>query len=211
MIELAVVRTPFSMDGFEGITLKKDPMMAVGVPSYFESGKIGRESSKENGNCYAREKDDGNENSYKNEKNHGKEENQTRDMISLRELSGHPLILYRRWEEVLRNAFAKEGCEMDVRCKTDDARTALLCTQKGFGIGIMPASIVPMEKEDGTLRVKIDCEELDSSILLLQAKNKTLSGAAEALVQYVTQNAKEEKAEVAEEIWRQKSGERGAV
>lgn len=152
VIELAVVRTPFSMDGFEGIRMKKEPMMAVGMPEFFETCKKG--------------------------------ENNT---ISLRELSGVPLILYRRWEEVLRDAFAKAVCEMNVRCKVDDARTALLCAQKGFGVGIMPASIVPMDREDGTMRLKIDCEELNSSILLLHAKNKQLSGAAQALVQYVMQ------------------------
>lgn len=157
-LEMAVVRTPFAMEGFEGSVLKKEPMVAVGRAEFF-AGVRPREGK-----------------------------------IRVQELSGKPLLIYRRWEDIIQHVFTKEGGSMQVYCKADDARTTVLCTQMGFGIGILPDSIVPMEavmlgsEEEGKqalCRCTLADEELESSILLLHAKNRKLSHTAEMLWQYV--------------------------
>ena len=55
-------------------------------------------------------------------------------------LAGKPLIMYRRWEEILRKAFHERNLEMRVFCVNDDARTTARLAERGLGIGILPAS-----------------------------------------------------------------------
>lgn len=160
-LEIAVVRTPFAPAGFEGIELKKDAMVAVGVSEMFQG--------------------------IREQKEHGKHE---LGRISLKELSGRPLVIYRRWEDVLYPAFSKERSVMNVYCKTDDARTTLTCTQIGLGIGIMPASIVPSKLREDMVQYEIACKELESSMILIHAKDKKLSRSAEALIEYVKEQKK---------------------
>lgn len=64
--------------------------------------------------------------------------------ISLQELAHAPLITYRRWETILRNAFQTEGVSPDFICINDDARTTVYLAGAGLGVGIVPASVVPL-------------------------------------------------------------------
>jgi DNA-binding transcriptional LysR family regulator len=60
--------------------------------------------------------------------------------VSLASLSDKPLILYRRWEPLLRSRFEAEGCVPQIFCRNDDAQTTLALAESDFGIGILPAS-----------------------------------------------------------------------
>lgn len=62
------------------------------------------------------------------------------DTISLNALAGQPLILYRRWEDVLRSRFEAAGCTLRPVCLNDDAQTTLALAERGMGIGVLPAS-----------------------------------------------------------------------
>ncbi len=66
------------------------------------------------------------------------------DPIPLSALCGKPLIYYRRWEQVLEDAFAEQGLALSVFCKNDDARTTAFWAAAGLGIGILPASMAPL-------------------------------------------------------------------
>lgn len=60
--------------------------------------------------------------------------------ISLSTLQGKPLILYRRFEQILLGTFHSEGIEPAILCKNDDARTTLLWAKAGMGIALAPLS-----------------------------------------------------------------------
>ncbi|MDO4322294.1 MAG: LysR family transcriptional regulator [Lachnospiraceae bacterium] len=65
------------------------------------------------------------------------------ETISLEQLAAKPLILYRRWEGILRSRFESIACSPRIRCCNDDAQTTLLLAQNGLGIGLLPSSALP--------------------------------------------------------------------
>lgn len=61
-----------------------------------------------------------------------------RDTITLSELCSMPILLYRRWENILNTYFMEQNLEWDLFCKNDDARTTLMWVNEGLGVGIVP-------------------------------------------------------------------------
>ena len=64
------------------------------------------------------------------------------DEIPLSALADKPLILYRRWEDMIFSAFSKQQLSCQIFCKNEDARTTLHWADAGLGIGIVPRSAV---------------------------------------------------------------------
>ena len=60
--------------------------------------------------------------------------------IALSVLRDCPLILYRRFELLLTEAFAEEGISPQIFCIADDARTAMMWAEAGLGIAVVPQS-----------------------------------------------------------------------
>lgn len=60
--------------------------------------------------------------------------------ITLGQLVNKPLILYRRWENIVRTRFEDAGHTPFIRCFNDDAQTTLALAEHGMGIGLMPSS-----------------------------------------------------------------------
>lgn len=89
--------------------------------------------------------------------------------ITLKELTEYPLVIYRRWEEILRNSFKAKDLVPDFYCINDDARTTLHFAEAGLGIGIMPKSAVSMHSGHGFCRSISDCEILSDVVLAWQA------------------------------------------
>lgn len=83
-------------------------------------------------------------------------------------LSAHPLLIYRRWEHILRQRFDALGLPMDVRCLCDDARTAVRLAEQGMGVCIAPASSLCLAR-GGLCAVEIPDMDIRSDIVLLSA------------------------------------------
>ena len=94
-----------------------------------------------------------------------------RKYTDLQELAPMPLILYRRYDAFIRQAFYHAGFSPDIHCICDDARTAMMMVKEGMGIAILPQSMVPSGEE--TLFRIIREKELETDILLVW--NGTLS------------------------------------
>lgn len=90
--------------------------------------------------------------------------------ILLHHLTQLPLILYRRYESFILDAFHAQGLSPQVFCVCDDARDALLWAQNGLATAIFPNS---MEELCGGLHLyQIDEPSLHTDILLVWAKNR---------------------------------------
>lgn len=99
-----------------------------------------------------------------------------KDSITIEDLRGKPLILYRRFEQLVREACGEAGFEPLVCCTSDDARTAISWAKAGYGIGIAPLSAL---RRDGTLAGKcIAHERLRTQLALIRRKGQYLSTAA---------------------------------
>lgn len=98
------------------------------------------------------------------------EETPRRGQAALSELTGRPLIVYRRYEKLITDAFAAHALEADFFCVCDDARGAVLWAKAGIATAILPAS---MSSLCAGLDIReIDEKALETQILLIWRKGK---------------------------------------
>lgn len=91
--------------------------------------------------------------------------------ITMKLLSEQPLILYRRWENILRQTFSHMGLEPHYICLCDDARTAVDLAERNAGISFVPASAAGLVHPE-----RADCFEItdcpiESEIVLVYKEN----------------------------------------
>lgn len=112
--------------------------------------------------------------------------------VSLSALAAKPLILYRRWEDVLRSRFEAKGCAMRVFCRNDDAQTTLALAESGLGVGILPASALT-EQENHRLTVRaIDDAALTTEIAAVYREPKLLPQCARLFLSFLKETVKRE-------------------
>lgn len=104
------------------------------------------------------------------------------DGVTLGELSRAPLILYRRFEALVREAFAAEGLPVQVCCLNDDARTTYTWAMKGFGVGILPRSELSVLNPQGLLCREVLSRRLVTRIAVIWEKGRYLSPLARRFV-----------------------------
>ena len=104
------------------------------------------------------------------------------DTIKLTELSGKPLIYYRRFDAIISTAFQNIGLEPYIFCRNDDARTCLQWAKSGLGIALVPKSISEMENSSGLVFRKIDSDDTVTRIAAVYKKNGYVSNIAKEFV-----------------------------
>ena len=98
-------------------------------------------------------------------------ENETKkEGVSLKELTGCPLIIYRRYEEFLMKAFGEKNLQPDIFCVCDDPRGAMLWAKEDLATAIFPQSMASLC--DGLCIQELDEPDLVTKILLIWAKGK---------------------------------------
>lgn len=105
------------------------------------------------------------------------------DVVSLAELSGHPLIVYRRFERIIRNLFETEGLDPQIACINDDARTTCIWAARGFGIGLVPRSFLELMNLGDVQVKRVDEESLVTRMALVWRKEHPLSALASRFVE----------------------------
>ena len=96
--------------------------------------------------------------------------------IRLEDLLGRPLILYRRYEELVMAAFRRRDLAPDILCVCDDARTALPWVEAGLAAAVFPRS---MRGQCAGLSVQLLSEpELETETVLIWKKGGRLSPTA---------------------------------
>lgn len=90
--------------------------------------------------------------------------------LSLKELTGTPLILYRRYERFLLDAFHAQDLEPRVLCVCDDARDAMQWAEQGLATAIFPRSMENLCK--GLCIRPIQEKSLNTKILLIWRSGK---------------------------------------
>lgn len=100
--------------------------------------------------------------------------------LALAALTDRPLIIYRRYEKLIMDAFHAQGLDPDVFCICDDARGAVLWVKAGLATAIFPES---MSSLCAGLRMQpIDEKALETQILLIWRKGRQLPGAVQDFI-----------------------------
>lgn len=90
--------------------------------------------------------------------------------FTLEKLAGFPLILYRRYEKFIMDAFFERELEPDIFCVCDDPRDAMLWVKEGLAAAVFPRSMSSM---CSGLKIKmLEEKELETRILLIWKKGK---------------------------------------
>ena len=100
--------------------------------------------------------------------------------ISLKELTGRPLIIYRRYEEFLMKAFGEKNLQPDIFCVCDDPRDAMLWVQEGLATAVFPRSMEDL-CTDLPIRI-IEEEKLTTRILLAWKKDRRPSAVMQEFI-----------------------------
>lgn len=92
--------------------------------------------------------------------------------IDLSALKDCPLVLYRRYESLISDAFYSRNISPDIFCTCDDARDALLWAKEGLATAIFPQSM--QDLCSGLCVRTLDEKELETEIVLIWRKDKKL-------------------------------------
>lgn len=104
--------------------------------------------------------------------------------ITLSELAEKPIILYRRWEEIIGGFFERNKLPFKIVCRNDDARTSLFYAEQGVGVALMPISAAHSDNPD------VVCKEIEGNpwktdIVLLYDDTTYLPECAKDLRDYL--------------------------
>lgn len=140
IIDAAFLRTPFAPGEFESLTIKKEPMVAL-IPK-----------------------------SLINYIENFCVKNDAESPISMEFLSKYPLSIYRRYQDLLTNAFKMQGLNSNYFSVCDDARTTMFWAKANKAIAIFPQSLAN-EADDDSIVCPIDDASLCTNILFVYKKN----------------------------------------
>jgi LysR family transcriptional regulator, salicylic acid-responsive activator of bsdBCD len=95
--------------------------------------------------------------------NNDKDLDRAGNLIPIAELKKKPLVIYRRFENIIISAFQKEEIDPYILCINDDARTSLLWANAGLGV-----AVVPMSSKNLVLANNLKAKIIDSQLLYTQ-------------------------------------------
>ena len=104
--------------------------------------------------------------------------------VALETLTQFPLVLYRRWERIVEEAFQRLGLSPRIRVWGDSARTSLVLAQGGLGVALAPDSMEAPAHDWGLNTCPVNEPSLYSSIALVQNENGCDTAAGRAFWEY---------------------------
>lgn len=106
-----------------------------------------------------------------------------KETVALADLSEQPLVIYRRFEQLIHATFADQQLHTFISCTCDDGRTAITWAKSGMGIAIVPASIGKMMKVDKANYKTIDYPEWWTKLAIIWLAEAELSPIAKRLTE----------------------------
>lgn len=96
----------------------------------------------------------------------------TYQTVNLEWLSTKPLIIYRRWEGLIQNAFYEKGFDLSPICVCDDVRTSISWASSGFGVSLTPKSAFKSNQDETLEARNVSDLGIQSCIVLIMLKNR---------------------------------------
>ncbi|MCM0650866.1 LysR family transcriptional regulator [Clostridium swellfunianum] len=110
------------------------------------------------------------------------------ETILIEELRGKPLVIYRRFKDVVISAFQKERINPSILCINDDSRTSLLWANAGLGVAIVPMSSKSLVLANNLKFKIIDNQSLYTQNSIVTLENNKLSTVAVNFLKEITNN-----------------------
>lgn len=110
--------------------------------------------------------------------------------VTLHELSDKNIILYRRWEHIIRALFEENDLDIHCRFINDDARTTIRFAECGLGIGIIPKSAAELVHGENMVRKTIAGANIESRIELVYNPSAYIPKCTKLFIDHLTENKK---------------------
>lgn len=107
-----------------------------------------------------------------------------RDNITIKDLENKPLIIHRRFESIITEAFNKLGLSPKVICKNDDIISSLTWANAGIGIALVPRTSSTLMYNTNLEVKEITNPSMEAKSALIWMKNRYLSTAASNFIDY---------------------------
>lgn len=104
----------------------------------------------------------------------------SKDTITLSNLKNTPLMIYRRYEDLILKAFQSKNIQPDIFCLCDDARDQLLWAKEGLCTAIFPKSMMVYCKDLYVQDIKD--ENLNTDIYLAWPAQKKVSNLVQDFI-----------------------------
>ncbi|NMM63296.1 LysR family transcriptional regulator [Clostridium sp. P21] len=98
--------------------------------------------------------------------------------VEIAELVDTPLVIDRRFENVIVDAFEKEEVKPKIICRGDDVRSILLWASTGIGVAIVPKAATGLIPNSNLNYRKINLTSVETQTAIIWMKNRYLSSAA---------------------------------
>lgn len=106
--------------------------------------------------------------------------------ISIEHLNRKPLIIYRRFENIIVSAFQKAEIDPYIFCINDDSRTSLLWANAGLGVAIVPISSKNLVLANNLRFKVINDKSLFTQVAIITLENSSLSAVATNFIREIT-------------------------
>lgn len=100
------------------------------------------------------------------------------------ELAARPLIIYRRFEQILLDTFAAHDFSPEICCLNDDARTTILWANAGLGIAVAPFSAFTLAAHDNLRLKTIQEKSLYTRLAAIWPRDRYLSVIAQNFLEH---------------------------
>lgn len=94
-------------------------------------------------------------------------------IITIKGLSKYPLIIYRRFKDLLATLFKKYNAELNLIAEVDDAKTAILLASTGLGYALVPQSAYQTFSHLDLYTTIVDEKQLMTRLGIITRKKET--------------------------------------
>ncbi len=106
-------------------------------------------------------------------------------VISLSELQGKPLVIHRRFREMLLGACRKQGFSPHIICENGEIQSSLSWARAGIGIAIAPFTSAVLSTDPNLVIRKLDSLPFSPRVCLVWNQSRRLSPEALAFVNMI--------------------------
>lgn len=114
-----------------------------------------------------------------------------KDVISMAELKGKPLIFCRRFQSLITSTCFDRGYEANVICLCDDTRNSVEWAEKGLGITLAHSNALDWSSHPGLVTKTIDEPVLRTKQVYLWRKDRYISAIARNFLEIIRDPAPE--------------------
>jgi len=107
------------------------------------------------------------------------------EKINLNDLKDIPLIIHRRYEDIIMNAFSKYGIEPNILCKGEDVRSIITWAELGIGVAMVPKPPISIFKPGEIKLREIDDKSLETKAVVIWLKKAYLSSVVKNFIKLI--------------------------